>query len=68
MDKELEKYRKMHSDISLLYKESGEELETLKAQNKTKTISFREAMGRRGFYAKILSLYKEYGIEEKGVV
>lgn len=56
MDKELEKYRKMHSDISLLYKESGEELETLKAQNKTKTISFREAMGRRGFYAKILSL------------
>ena len=68
MDKELEKYRKMHSDISILYKESGEELETLKAQNKTKTISFREAMGRRDFYAKILSLYKEYGIEEKGGV
>ena len=66
MDKDLEKYRKMHSDISLLYKECGKELETLKAQNKTKTISFREAMGRRGFYAKILSLYKEYGIEEKG--
>ena len=56
----------MHSDISLLYKECCKELETLKAQNKTKTISFREAMGRRGFYAKILSLYKEYGIEEKG--
>ncbi|MCI7606843.1 MAG: hypothetical protein MSS69_08820 [Spirochaetales bacterium] len=63
-DTELEKYRKMHSDIKRLYKECEKEMESLKVQNKTKTISFREAMGKKGFYAKILSMYSKYGIED----
>ena len=54
----------MHSDIKRLYKECEKEMESLKVQNKTKTISFREAMGKKGFYAKILSMYSEYGIED----
>ena len=64
MDNELEKYRKMHSDIKRLYKECEKEMERLKEENKTKTISFRELMGKKGFYARILSMYKEYGIED----
>lgn len=63
MNEELEKYRKMRSDIERLYKEAEKEMEKLKSQNKTKTISFREAMGRKGFYARVLSMYREYGIE-----
>lgn len=64
MDNELEKYRKMHSDIKLLYKECEREMERLKEENKTKTISFRELMGKKGFYSRVLSMYKEYGIED----
>ena len=64
MDKELEKYRKRHSDIKQLYKECEREMERLKEENKTKTISFRELMGKKGFYSRVLSMYKEYGIED----
>lgn len=64
MDNELEKYRKMHSDIKLLYKECEREMERLKEENKTKTISFRELMGKKGFYSRVLSMYKEYGIKD----
>ena len=64
MDNELEKYQKMHSDIKLLYKECEREMERLKEENKTKTISFRELMGKKGFYSRVLSMYKEYGIKD----
>ena len=64
MNDELEKYRKMHSDIKRLYKECETEIDKLKKETKTKRITFREAMGKKGFYAKLLSLYGEYGIED----
>ena len=64
MSDELDKYRKMHSDMKRLYKECEREMDKLKKENKTKTITFREAMGKKGFYAKLLSLYGEYGIED----
>ena len=64
MNDELEKNRKMHSEIKRLYRECEIEIDKLKKENKTKTITFREAMGKKGFYAKLLSLYGEYGIED----
>ena len=64
MDNELEKYLKMHSDTKRLYKECEREMERLKEENKTKTISFRELMGKKGFYSRVLSMYKEYGIKD----
>ena len=64
MNDELEKYRNMPSYIKRLYKECETEIDKLKKENKTKTITFREAMGKKGFYAKLLSLYGEYGIED----
>ena len=54
----------MHSDIKQLYKECEREMERLKEENKTKTISFRELMGKKGFYSRVLSMYKEYGIKD----
>ena len=64
MNDELEKYRKMHSDIKRLYKGCEIDIDKRKKENKTKSITFREAMGKKGFYAKLLSLYGEYGIED----
>ena len=64
MDNELEKYRKMHSDIKQLYKECEREMERLKEENKPQTISFRELMGKKGFYSRVLSMHKEYGIKD----
>ena len=64
MSDELDKYRKMHSDVKKLYEECDKEMDRLKKENKTKTITFRETMGKKGFYAKLLSLYGDYGIED----
>lgn len=57
----LEKYRKMHQDILKRYEEALKMIEMLKAEGKTKTITFRE----KGFYSRVLSMYDAYGIEDQ---
>lgn len=61
----LEKYRKMHQDIRKRYEEALKTIETLKAEGKTKTITFREKLGEKGFYSIVLSMYDAYGIEDQ---
>ena len=61
----LEKYRKMHQDILKRYKEALKTIETLKAEGKTKTITFREKLGEQGFYSRVLSMYDAYGTEDQ---
>lgn len=63
MNEELEKYRKMHKDILILYNKAEEEMEKLKMEGKTKSITFRETMGKKGFYSRVLSMYTEYGLK-----
>ena len=61
----LEKYRKMHQDILKRYEEAQKTIETLKAEGKTKTITFREKLGEKDFYSRVLSMYDAYGIEDQ---
>ena len=61
----LEKDRKMHQDIVKRYEEAQKTIETLKAEGKTKTITFREKLGEKGFYSRVLSMYDAYGIEDQ---
>lgn len=61
----LEKYRKMHQDIRKRYEDSVKMIETLKTEGKTKTITFREKLGEKGFYSRVLSMYDAYGIEDQ---
>ena len=64
----LEKYRKMHQDILKRYEEALKTIETLKAEGKTKTITFREKLGEKGFYSRVLSMYDAYGIEDQVLI
>ena len=61
----LEKYRKMHQDILKRYEEAQKMIERLKAEGKIKTITFREKLGEKGFYSRVLSMYDAYGIEDQ---
>ena len=61
----LEKYRKMHQDILKRYEEALKTIETMKAEGKRKVIRVREKLGERGFYARVLSMYDAYGIEDQ---
>ena len=55
----------MHQDILKRYEEALNTIETLKAEGKTKTITFREKLGEKGFYSRVLSMYDAYGIEDQ---
>ena len=55
----------MHQDIRKRYEDTVKTIETLKAEGKTKTITFREKLGEKGFYSRVLSMYDAYGIEDQ---
>ena len=39
-------------------------MDQLKAQGKEKTATYRQFMGNRLFYSRLIALYKEYGLLE----
>ena len=57
-------FKQDYKNVKKLYEECDKEMDRMKKENKTKTITFRETMGKKGFYAKLLSLYGDYGIED----
>ena len=67
MDKEqrLEAFEKMLSAIEENYAGIVSKMETLKAQGKEKSATYRQLMGNKLMYKDILSLYELYGIREK---
>lgn len=44
------------------YADTVERMEVLKAENKTKSATFRQLMGDKLTYQNILTLYKLYGL------
>ena len=67
MDKEkrLEAFEKMLSAIEENYAGIVSKMETLKAQGKERSATYRQLMGNKLMYKDILSLYELYGIREK---
>ena len=67
MDKEkrLEAFEKMLSAIEGNYAGIVRKMETLKAQGKEKSATYRQLMGNKLMYKDILSLYKLYGLREE---
>lgn len=67
MDKEkrMEAFEKMLSAIEENYAGIVSKMETLKAQGKEKSATYRQLMGNKLMYKDILSLYELYGIREK---
>ena len=57
-----EKFEKMLAFVQQKYDDTVEKMEALKAENKTKSATFRQLMGDKLTYQNILTLYKLYGL------
>lgn len=58
----LEAFEKMLSDIIEQSEKEKAVMDDLKANGKEKTATYKQYMGNRLIYNRILSLYKEYGL------
>ena len=58
----LRTYEAMRADIQKRYDELLNTLAQLKAEGKTKTVTYRESMGWKYHYKALLDLYAQYGL------
>lgn len=52
----------MLSFVQESYDSASQKMEELKAQNKTKTVTYRELMGSKLIYKNILDMYKQFDL------
>ena len=58
----LEAFEKMLSDITEQSEYENAKMQELKAQGKEKTATYRQFMGNKFMFGKILELYRKYGL------
>lgn len=58
----IEAFEKMLKDIQNNYEQEKILMDELKAQGKDKTATYRQYMGNRLMYGRIILLYKQYGL------
>ena len=61
----LQAFEDMLSDIIAQFEKEKRAMDELKAKGKEKTATYRQYMGNRLMYIKILDLYEQYGLIEK---
>ena len=59
-----EAFEKMLSEIVAQYEYEKEKMDEMKARGKEKTATYKQYMGNRMVYGRIISLYREYGLIE----
>ena len=57
-----ETFEKMLSDIEQQYSDIMAKMERLKNEGKAKTVTYRELMGDKMLYARMLDVYRSYGL------
>lgn len=62
MTRREEKFEKMLQEIQEEYETACGKMETLKAENKTKTATYKQLTGRKLTLQNMLSMYKIYGL------
>ena len=58
----LQAFEKMLEDIILQYEQEKKYMDELKTRGKEKTATYRQYMGNRLMYSRILDLYRQYGL------
>ena len=58
----LQAFEKMLLDIREQYEKENKAMDELKAKGKEKTATYRQYMGNRLIYGRILDLYKQYDL------
>ena len=61
----LERYRAMQREVEENLRKEEEKLRALSLKGKAKTISYREALGRKGFWSQVATMYRSFGIGEE---
>ncbi len=61
----LEAFEKMMREVLERSAEENKKIEELRKQGKDKTATYRQYMGNRLFYQRLLSLYKEFGLLDR---
>lgn len=61
----LQAFEDMLSDIIAQFEREKRAMDELKAKSKEKTATYRQYMGNRLMYIKMLDLYEQYGLIEK---
>lgn len=62
MSEREEKFEKMLAFVQQRYADTLQRMEQLKAEDKTKSATFRQLMGDKLMYQNILTLYNLYGL------
>ena len=65
MSEREEKFEKMLAFVQQRYADTLQRMEQLKAEDKTKSATFRQLMGDKLMYQNILTLYRLYGLIEE---
>lgn len=61
----IEAFEKMLHDVLNQYELEKEKMDELKAAGKEKSATYRQFMGNRLVYNRILELYKQYGLIDR---
>ena len=60
----LEGFERMLQDVQRNYAAVTERMERLKAEGKTKTVTFRQLLGDKLLYQTMLAMYRAHGLIE----
>ncbi len=55
-------YAAMQNDVARRYADLLDTIARLKAEGKTKTVTYRESLGWKQYYKALLDLYTQYGL------
>ncbi len=61
----LQVYEKMQTAIQIEYANAVKKMEQLKAEDKTKSATYRQLMGKKLMYKDMLAIYEIYGLKVK---
>lgn len=59
-----ERFERMLVEIQAEYASIEQKMAVLRAEGKTKTVTFRQLMGNKLMYQSMLSMYREHGLIE----
>ena len=64
MSEREERFERMLQEIQAEYAAIERKMSVLRAEGKTKTVTFRQLMGNKLMYQSMLSMYRDHGLIE----
>ena len=62
MSEREERFERMLQEIQAEYASIEQKMAVLRAEGKTKTVTFRQLMGNKLMYQSMLSMYRDHGL------